>query len=340
MKIYPDRLAGQLERGLARAYLVAGPEHLMVEEACDAVRRAVRAAGITERVVLDADGRFDWNQLGAATETLSLFATRRLVEVRLPSGKPGREGGAALRDWTGAEGDDVLLVKCNAWDMTQEKSAWARAIDAAGVYIPCWTVKAGQLPDWISRRLGERGMQADRAACRFLADRLEGNLLAAAQEVERLLLLYGSSARLGIDEFRAAVADSARFDSFRLVELVLGGSPGAAVRCIRGLRETDTPMPMIVSALARELQVLASFQASRSQMGEANAFRELKVWRSRQGPLLAAATRLPAGAVRKALARLSDLDRMAKSNDRHEFWVALERLCVDLAVADGASHAA
>lgn len=340
MKTYPDRLAGQLQRGLARTYLVAGPEHLLVEEACDAVRRTARAAGLTERVVLDVDGRFDWGQLGAATETLSLFASRRLVEVRLPSGKPGRDGGAALREWIAADSDDVLLVKCNGWDLGQEKSAWARALEAAGVYVPCWAVKPAQLPDWISRRLAERGLQTDRTACRFLADRLEGNLLAAAQEVERLLLLYGTSSRLGIDEFRVAVADSARFDSFRLVELVLGGSAGAAVRCIRGLRETDTPMPMIVSALARELQILAAFQSSRSSMGDAAAFRELGVWRSRQGALAAAATRLPARAVRAGLASLSDLDRMAKSNDRHEFWVALERLCVDLAVADGTSHAA
>ena len=340
MKTYPDRLEQQLQRGLERAYLVAGQEHLLVEEACDQIRRSAREAGIAERVVLEADGRFDWSRLGAATETLSLFATRRLVEVRLPSGKPGREGGAALREWLAADSDDVLMIKCNAWDLQQEKSAWAKAVESAGVYVPCWTVKPGQLPDWIARRLKQRGLHAEASACRFLAERLEGNLLAAAQEVERLGLLYGQGARLGMDELRAAVADSARFDSFRLIELVLSGQAGAAMRCIRGLRETDTPMPMIISALARELQLLAAFQTQRKAGGEASAFRDLKVWASRQGPLRVAADRLPPAAVLRAMAELSNLDRMAKSNERHEFWVALERLCVQVAGAGDGRHAA
>lgn len=340
MKTYPDRLPERLRRGLDRAYLVAGPEHLLVEEACDAIRAAARAEGIAERIVLDADGRFDWSQLGAATENLSLFASRRLVEVRLRSGKPGREGGAALREWAAADSDDVLLLKCNAWDLQQEKSAWARAIESAGGYVPCWAVKPGQLPDWISRRMGARGLRAEPGACRFLAERLEGNLLAAAQEIERLALLFGNGSHLGVDELRAAVADSARFDSFRLVELVLAGQAGAALRCIRGLRETDTAMPMIIAALARELQVLAAFQAWRPRLGDDRALRELKVWRSRQGPLLTAAARLPSASVRRAVGSLSDLDRMAKSNDRHEFWVSLERLCVGVASTGESGHGA
>lgn len=330
MKLYPDRLEQRLARGLDRCYLVAGPEHLLVEEACDAIRRAARAAGVSERVVLDGDGRFDWQQLGAASENLSLFATRRLIELRLSSGKPGRDGGTALRAWVDTASDDILLLKCNAWDLAQEKSAWAKALDQAGVYLPCWTVKPHQLPDWIERRLASRGVRADAAASRFLAERLEGNLLAAAQEVERLALLYGKGSLLGLDEVRAAVADSARFDSFRLVELVLSGQIGPALRCIRGLRDTEVAMPMIISALARELQVVASFQVLIGHMNESAAFAELKVWQSRQQAVAGAARRLAAEAVNGAMARLSDLDRMAKSNDRHEFWVALERLCVDL----------
>lgn len=340
MKLYPDRLEQRLGRGLDRAYLVAGPEHLLVEEACDAIRRAARAGGVAERVVLDADGRFDWQQLGAASENLSLFATRRLIELRLPSGKPGTAGGTALRAWVEGNTDDILLVKCSAWDLSQEKSAWAKALDQAGVYLPCWTVKPHQLPEWIERRLASRGVRADAAASRFLAERLEGNLLAAAQEVERLALLYGRNAVLGLDEVRAAVADSARFDSFRLVELVLSGQIGAALRCVRGLRDTDVAMPMIISALARELQVVAGFQIRTRSMSESAAFAEMEVWASRQGAISSAARRLAPAAVRQALARLSDLDRMAKSNDRHEFWVALERLCVDVVRGTEPRHVA
>ena len=340
MKLYPDRLAQRLARGLDRVYLIAGPEHLLVEEACDAVRRAARQAGVDERIVLDADGRFDWQQLAVATETLSLFASRRLVELQLPTGKPGREGGLALREWVATGSDDVLLVKCSAWDLAQEESSWAKALEQAGVYLPCWTVKAQQLPDWIAQRLAARGLRADAAASRFLAERLEGNLLAAAQEVERLALLCGKQAVLDLETVRAAVADSARFDSFRLVELVLSGQIVAALRCIRALRDADIAMPMIISVLARELQLLANFQALSRSMSEAGALSKLKIWRSRQTALVAAARRLSPRATRLAVARLSDLDRMAKSNDRHAFWVSLERLCLRLATDEGVTDVA
>jgi len=330
VKLFPEKLASRLDRQLDPAYLIAGQEPLLIEEACDALRKAARARDVSERVVLEVDARFDWSNLDSATETGSLFASRRLVEVRLPGGKPGREGGAALRDWCKNEHDDVLLVKCDAWDIQSERTAWVKALEAAGVYVPCWKVKAGQLPQWIARRAAEGGLRVDAAACRFLSERLEGNLLAARQEIDRLSLLY-PSAPIGLAEARAAVADSARFDSFRLVELVLTGQAGAAVRCIRGLREADTPMPMIVGALARELQLIGSFQALTRTRSTAQAMAELKVWKSRQQSLVAAARRLSPRLVRRALARLSELDELSKSRHRDTFWMVLERLCVGLA---------
>jgi DNA polymerase III subunit delta len=331
VKIFPEKLTAQLERSLAPIYFVAGPELLLVEEACDAIRNAARAQGIVERVVIDADARYDWNQLGAAGDNLSLFATRRLIELRLPSGKPGREGGAALREWAGNGSDDVLLIKSQAWELASEKTAWFRDVEQAGVFVPCWSVKPHRLPQWIRQRLAQRGVSADEAACTFLAERLEGNLLAAAQETERLGLLYGRGGQLNLDQLREAVADSARFDSFRLVELVMTGQAGAAARCIRGLAEGDVPMPMIVFALARELQTIEAFQTLCRQMPPARAVAELKLWRSREEAIQSAARRLDPGMVRQALSRLSDLDLLSKSSNKHEFWLGLERLCVGLA---------
>lgn len=330
MKLFPEKLPQRLGQGLDPVYLVAGQEPLLVEEACDAVRSAARSAGVSERVVLEADARFDWSELGSATETHSLFASQRLVEVRLPSGKPGREGAAALRDWVAQAGEDRLLVKCDAWDMASEKTAWVKALDAAGVYVPCWKVKPQRLPQWLGQRLRSRGLRADPAACRFLAERLEGNLLAAAQEVERLALLYPSG-QVGLEEVRSAVADSARFDSFRLVELVFSGQAGAALRCIRGLRESDTPMPLIVGALARELQTIGNFQMLSRQQSAAEAFRTMGVWKSRQQPIAEAARRIRPEVVRAILSRLSELDQLSKSTGRDDFWLRLERLCVALA---------
>lgn len=330
MKLFPEKLPDRLRQGLDSVYLIAGQEVLLIEEACDAIRRAARANDVAERIVIETDGRFDWSQLASSTETSSLFATRRLIEVRLPTGKPGREGGAALREFVEQGGDDVLLVKCDDWEFKSEKSAWVKVLDSAGVYVPCWKVKPQHLPEWIARRMAARGLGPDRATAAFLAERLEGNLLAAAQEIERLALLFGGGP-VHLEQVREAVTDSARFDSFRLVELVFGNQTGAAVRSIRGLREADTPMPLIVGALARELQTIGAFQALSQQLPAAKAFAQMGVWKSRQQPIAAAARRLDPGTVRHALARLADLDAMSKSNQRGEFWVALERLCVGLA---------
>ncbi|MDZ7791181.1 MAG: DNA polymerase III subunit delta [Xanthomonadales bacterium] len=330
MKLFPEKLAQRLKQGLDRVYLIAGQEPLLIEEACDAVRAAARDHGVAERLVLEADGRFDWGQLDSSTETASLFASQRLVEVRLPSGKPGREGGTALREFVGKGGDDILLVKCDGWDMGSEKTAWVKALDSAGVYVPCWKVKPQRLPQWIAQRLSSRGIRADQPACRFLAERLEGNLLAAAQEIERLALLYPGG-QVDLDQVRAAVADSARFDSFRLIELVFAGQAGAAMRCIRGLREADTPMPLVVGALARELQTIGSFQMLTRKVPAGQAFSQLGIWKARQQPVADAARRLSAKVVRRTLAQLSDLDQLSKSSGREMFWLRLERLCVALA---------
>jgi len=334
MKAFPDRLESTLARSLAPVYVVAGPELLLVEESCDAIRRAAREAQIVERVILEADGRFHWNELNSAGESLSLFATRRLIEVRLPTGKPGRDGGAALREWVQAERDDVLLLKCQAWDFKSENAAWFKALDQAGVFVPCWTVKPHQMPQWIHRRLAARGLNAEESASRFLADRLEGNLLAAAQEIERLALLYDRDTTLNIDTLRAAVADSARFDAFRLIELVLTGQAGAAVRCIRGLKESETAMPMVVFAVARELQVIQALQVLTPATPMNQALTQLKVWKSRQAAVSKAASRLRPALVRRALASLSDLDIQSKSTAKATFWLNLERLCVALALND------
>ena len=330
MKLFPERLEGQLERGLAPVYLIAGPERLLVEEACDAIRRAARQAGVAERIRLAAEARFDWDELGRATETGSLFATRRLVELRLPTGKPGTEGGKALRAWVDEGRDDVLLVICDQWEFTQERAAWVKAIEKAGVYVPAWQVKAHQLPGWIGQRLKQRGLGGGEDICRFLAERLEGNLLAAAQEVERLALLFPGQV-LTLEQVREAVADSARFDGFRLVELVLSGQPGPALRCVRGLRESAAPPPAVLWAVGREIETARDVAERSRTVPIGKAFEEFRVWKSRQGPIQSCIHRLGPARLTRAVERLSRLDRLSKGQAEGDFWVELERLCVGLA---------
>lgn len=328
MKIPATRLAQELKRRLHPIYLFAGPERLIIEEAADLVRRACREHQISERIRLVADASFDWGDLARSTETASLFASRRLVEVRLPSGKPGVEGGKALREWAEKPRDDVLMVLADRWDIAQEKSAWFRALDASGVFIAAWQIKPDKLPLWIAQRLDSRGLAADDAVCAFLAERLEGNLLAAAQEVDRLALLFPGK-RLNLDQVREAVADSARFDAFRLVELTLSGQPGAALRCIRGLRATDTAPAVVIWALGREVEV-AWLVATRPQPAE-RSFAELKVWPSRQGPIEACIQRLGAHRLDALMPCLSRLDLLSKGQAEGDFWLELERLCIALA---------
>lgn len=326
MRINPNQLQAALQRQLSPVYVVAGQELLVIVEACEQIRRACAAAGVEERIVLHAEGGFDWNQLGQSTETGSLFASRRLVDLRLPSGKPGREGGAALREWVERGSDDILLLSCQQWDLQSERTAWFKALEQAGTYVPAWTVKPHQLPGWLSARLQSRGLQADRAAIRFLADRLEGNLLAAAQEVDRLAMYFGRG-QVGLDELRAAVADNARFTAFRLVELVLQGQAGAAVRCARSLAAEATPPVPVIAALAREIAVLVQFLARGP-----GVFKELKVWEARQQPIRAAADRLDDDAVARGLSRLAALDCIAKGQRKGDFWQTLERFILEFCV--------
>jgi DNA polymerase-3 subunit delta len=330
MKLFPERLEEQLRKGLAPVYLVAGPERLLVEEAADRIRRACREHDVTERIRLTAEARFDWAELGQATETGSLFATRRLVELRLPSGKPGTEGGKTIRQWVDDARDDVLVILCDQWEMAQERSAWVKAIDGAGIYVPAWNVKPDRLPRWIADRLSSRGVSADGAVARFLAERLEGNLLAAAQEVDRLALLFPGR-QVSLDEVRQAVADNARFDAFRLAELVLSGQPGSALRCVRGLDESDTPAPAVLWALGRELEIaLDVARRGRSEPVD-RVFADHRVWKARQGPIRACVQRLGERRLAQAMERLSRLDLVCKGQAEGDFWVELERLCVDVA---------
>lgn len=330
MKLFPERLGEQLGRGLAPVYLVAGPERLLVEEAADEIRRACREHGVSERIRLTAEARFDWSELGQATETGSLFASRRLVELRLPGGKPGTEGGKTIRQWIDDARDDVLLILCDQWEMQQERSAWVKAIDAAGVYVPAWNVKPDRLPRWIAQRLKSRGLSADDAVARFLAERLEGNLLAAAQEVDRLALLFPGQ-RLSLDAVRQAVADNARFDAFRLAELALGGQPGAALRCVRGLNDSDTPAPAVLWALGRELEIALEVARRGRREPVDRVFADHRVWKARQGPIRACVQRVGERRLALAMERLSRLDLVAKGQAEGDFWVELERLCVAVA---------
>ena len=191
MQLKPPQLADHLSQHLAPCYLISGDEPLIVQECADAIRTAARAAGCAERQRITISGKDDWLELGHSAGSLSLFADRKLIEVQLPSGKPGTEGSKAIQEYLAGEQEDVLLIISGRIDKQSQKSKWYVALDQAGVVLPVWPISPAELPGWIAARMKAAGLTADNDAVTLLAERLEGNLLAASQEIEKLKLLHG-----------------------------------------------------------------------------------------------------------------------------------------------------
>lgn len=337
MELSADRLAGQLaHEPLRPAYLVAGSETLLVLEAADAVRAAARAQGIAEREVHDMEGRdADWGGLDAAIHAPSLFASRRLVEVRLPTGKPGAEGAKLISGFCAAPPQDVvLLVIAGEWSKSHA-GKWSEAIAKAGHVAVAWPVKPHELAGWIGARLRSRGVKATPDAVARLAQRVEGNLLAAAQEVDKLaLLLQGQGEMLDAERMDALVADSARFDVFRLVDAALNGQPAQVARVIAGLKAEGEAIPALMGMVVKELNTVAALARARNFAAECKAQR---IWPAKEAVYKRALSRHPPERWQRLLVEAGGVDRVSKGRVRPgresaDAWLQLERLL--LAVAD------
>ena len=336
--------AAQPGGALHPAHLVAGSEPLLVLEAADAIRAAARAHGIGEREVFDAEGgrEPDWDALAATLGAPSLFASRRLVELRLPTGKPGKEGAKLIEEYCARPADDVvLLVVAGDWSKRDHGGKWADAIARIGKVEVFWPVKPHELGGWIERRLRARGLRADHEAVQRLADRVEGNLLAAAQEIDKLALLLGGGTRapavLDAAAMDALVADAARFDVFRLLDAALNGRPTQVPRMLAGMRAEGQAIQALMGMVVRELQATAALARVQARGGNLSAeFKAQRIWDSKQAMYTRALKRHPAPRWERFLAEAGRVDRISKGRGRGgdpgDAWLALERLL--LAVAD------
>ncbi|WDS37351.1 DNA polymerase III subunit delta [Pseudoxanthomonas sp.] len=338
MELAPDRLAAQIaDAALAPAYLIAGPETLLVLEAADAVRTRGRELGIAEREVFDLEGRdIDWAGLQASFDAPSLFSARRIVEVRLPTGKPGKEGAEVISAFCARPPDDVvLLITAGEWSKAH-RGKWADAIERIGVLSVAWAIKPHELSGWVQARLRSRGLRADRDAIALLVERVEGNLLAAAQEIDKLALLADGQA-LDLATMQSLVADAARFDVFRLIETTLSGNATQASRMLVGLRAEGEVVAALMPMVVRN--VLSTAQLARVAERGGNVAAEMKgqgIWESRQAPFKRALQRHASSARwDRFVAEASRIDRMAKGRADGDAWVALERLL--LAIADASA---
>ena len=289
MQIRAEQLEAHLQRGLRPLYLVHGDEPLLAQEACDAIRAAARAAGFEERKVFTVSGaHFDWSGLIGASQEMSLFAQRQLIEIRIPSGKPGKEGSEALQRYVDNLSDDVLtLLQCPRLDGQQQKSAWFSALDAAGAALRVEAVQRDALPAWMAQRLSRQGQhvasgEAGQRTLAFFADCVEGNLLAAHQEIQKLALLYPAG-ELSFEQVEAAVLNVARYDVFKLGEAVLAGRVSRALRMLDGLRAEGEAPVLVHWTLAEDIRALKRVHDA---MAEGKplplALRDARVWGVRE----------------------------------------------------------
>lgn len=329
MKLRPEQLDGHLAGGLAPIYVVSGDEPLLLQEACDAVRAAARARGYAERTVFTVETGFDWGELAEAAAGMSLFATQRLIELRLPGGKPGEAGARALTAYaTRPPADNLLLLSLPRLDKAAQSSKWFTALEQAGVLLQPWPPAPAQLPGWVAQRMRAKGLQPTPAAAAALAARVEGNLLAGVQEIEKLLLLRGPGA---VDEANVmdAVADSARFDVFTLTDSALAGDAGRCLRILRGLQAEGVEPVLVGWALAREIRLLAALAQGLARGGKPFAlYQQHRVWEKRQ-PLVERALKRHDLARWWELLRLcARVDRVIKGRAAGNVWDDLLQLCL------------
>lgn len=306
----PDALLQRLATGgPPPVCLIAGEEPYLQREAQDAYRAAAREAGFTEREVFDVESGFDWGELEQAAASMSLFGDRRLLEVRMPGGRPGKDGGAALSAYAERPPEDtLLLVSCERLDRSARQSAWAKALEGAGMFVYCWPIPARELPAWVAARLRTAGLRAGDGVAERVAERAEGNLLAADQAVEKLRLLAGDDGAVDVDLVADALADSARFAADDLCDAALQGQVARALRILAALKAEGVQPPLVVWALARDVRAAARLAAGEGD----EALNEERIWRQRAGRLKAVSRRAPAPVWHQLLRRCHRADRAVK----------------------------
>jgi DNA polymerase III subunit delta len=330
VQLRPEQLGAHLERSLAPLYVVSGDDLLAIE-AADTIRAAARQQGFGEREVLVVTSSFRWDDLFMAAGNLSLFGGDKVVDLRLPSGKPGRDGGDALQRYCGQlPGGVVTLITLPELDWATKKAAWYARLAETGVTVECNAPSLTQLPAWIAERLARQQQTAPREALDFIAAHVEGNLLAAYQEIQKLGLLYPVGA-LSMANVEAAVLNVARYDVDGLRDALLAGDVARCARTLEGLKAEGAAMPLVLWALAAEARALAALTGEASRGGDLEAaFKSQRIFGPRQTPYRNAVRRVGAKAARAALLHAARIDRMIKGVAKGDVWDEMLQLALRL----------
>jgi len=327
MAITSEELPRHLASGLKPLYVVFGDALLLAIEAADSIRAAARAAGYSERETFIAEQHFKWGELHNSAQSLSLFAARKVIDLRIPSGKPGVEGGQALQAYCTSLVPDVLtLVSLPKLDWAAQKSQWFGALQQHGVVVSADDIPRNALPNWIAGRLKRQDQSVDPATLEFLADRCEGNLIAAFQEIQKLALLFPAGP-LTFDQVKDAVMDVARYDIFKLSEAMLTGNAARYARILDGLRAEGTATVLVLWAISEDIRTLGKVLQAMQRGGNlSNALRDIRVRKDRQGLIENAARRLKFTHIERAMLQAARLDKTIKGLRPGDVWDELLQL--------------
>jgi len=318
LQVKAAALAGALQRELAPIYLIAGDETLLVEEACDDVLAAAAREGFEERSVLHAEANFRWHDVTQDAASMSLFASRRIIDLRVPSGKFDREASEVLRSYAADPLEDtVLLIRTRRLEARQRQAAWFKALDAAGVVVLVWPVNAGELPRWLEGRLRAAGVRLDREALLYFSDRVEGNLLAAVQEIAKLKLA-DLPEPIDAESLAQVLEDAAHYDTFELLDAVYAGEAARVARMPSGLQAEGVALFAILGALTAQLRRFA---------------RGDRIPPQRQRLVESFLSRIGASGIDRVLAQCALIDQQGKGQLLGDAWISLENLLVRLAGA-------
>lgn len=331
MRLRPDQLDKQLSSPLLPVYLISGDEPLLAQETADALRLAARSQNYLEREILDADAGFNWGQLRGASQSMSLFSDKKILDLRI-SGKAGKEGSQAICEYCETASDDtLLLITCGRLDRASLRAKWIKAIEARGALIQIWPIDRQQLPRWLQQRAQKLGLTMDRAALEVLADRVEGNLLAAAQELEKLHVLAGDKP-VSADAVNSLVASSARYDVFKLIDCLLQGQSSAALRMIHSLHGEGAEGIPLMGAISRELRNLYQCaQLIETGNGLDRVLDNAGVWDKRKPLYKQALTRLSTARLAALLSFAQEIDLCQKGQRPGDAWQLIDLLACQLA---------
>ncbi len=329
MRIKPEELANALQKNLASVYLLSGDEPLQILELSDAIRQAAKRAGFSERDIFSTDSGFDWSDISNAASSLSIFGDKKVLDLRVPSANFGTDGAKTLTTYCEyLPADTILLITCGKLNSASLKTRWFEAIDKVGITIQVRPLEGDELLQWLKNRLQQRGLSADNEGMQLLSSRIEGNLLAAAQEIEKLYVLYGSGI-LTAEQIFDAVADNSRYDVFKLIDALLAANINRLFKVLAGLQAEGIAAPVVLWALMREARTISKIKlALSSGQSKDTVFRQHQIWDKRTSLMEKALKRLSHNHLFEILSLSAKADRQAKGQEFGDAWETILAVCL------------